>query len=358
MTTRAPMALPPQSAEWVSNETLDRIAELLRDSKRVVLLTHSKPDGDAAGSVLALARALHRLRIEAVPVFLNPWSPRFDGLVGSTKVIHEHKHTWNDPFFESVDRIAICDTGSWQQLADAKPWLEPRAASAVLLDHHAHGDPAVAAHRYVDVTAAAACEIVAELCVKLLGVSDARRLPVEIAEPLYLGVATDTGWFHHSNMTSRSLRLAADLVEAGVDHNKLYRTTEQAERVERLRLMGRGLRSLELHAGDTAAVISISQSDLAETGATLDEAGGLNDLPMTVASVRVSAVLIETEHRLTKISLRSKAGDGGERGIDVNRIAQTLGGGGHFHAAGAKLQLPLAEAKARVIAAITAPPKP
>lgn len=272
-------------------------------------------------------------------------------MVGATRVIREHRHTWSDPFLQSADAIAICDTGSWVQLADARAWLEPRADRAVLVDHHAHGDPGVAAHRYIDTAAAAACEPVADLCARLLNVAGPRSLPVEIAEPLYLGVATDTGWFRHSNMTARTLRLAADLVDAGADHNRLYRETEQAERPERLRIMERALRSLEFRMDGAAAVISVAQRDLDETGATLDEAGGLNDLPMQVASVRVSAVLIETEQRLTKISFRSKAGAGA---IDVNAIAQTLGGGGHFHAAGAKLKLPLAEAKARVIEALHA----
>lgn len=344
----APSSAAPARAEaWGSSASLARLAELLRAASKVAILTHSKPDGDAVGSTLALARALAHVRVDAVPVYLNPWSPRFDDVVGPTRVIHEHRHTWDEPFLKSADAIAICDTGSWTQLAGARAWLEPRASTAVLIDHHAHGDAAVAQHRYVDTAAAAACEIMADLCARLLNVSGPRMLPVDIAEPLYLGVATDTGWFRHSNMSSRTMRLAADLVDAGVDHNRIYRAVEQAERPERLRITERALRSIDFIG--PGAIISLSQRDLAETGATLDEAGGLNDLPMSVASVRVSAVLIETEEHLTKISFRSKAG---EPSIDVNKLAQTLGGGGHYHAAGAKLKLPLLEARAKVIEAM------
>lgn len=334
---------------WGGNASLEEIAGALTRARRVVLLTHSKPDGDAVGSTLALARALHHRRVEAVPVYLNPWSPRFDGVVGPTRVIHEHHHTWADPFLESADAVAVCDTGSWPQLAGARAWLEPRAARTVLIDHHAHGDAAIAAQRHIDTSVAAACELIAELCARVMNVHGPRDLPVEVAEPLYLGVATDTGWFRHSNMSSRTLRLAADLVDAGVDHNRLYRLTEQAERPERLRLMDRALRSLRYLAGSRAALITLTHADFIETGATLDEAGGLNDLPMSVGSVRVTGVLIETEKGDVKVSLRSKAG-GDE--IDVNRIAQTLGGGGHFHAAGARMHVPLAQASERVSEAV------
>lgn len=344
-------------AEYTSNATLPQVVDRLRGASRVLLLTHSKPDGDAIGCTLGLARTLARLGVEAVPLYLPPWPARFDKVVGPTRVMIEHKGTWDDPWLREVDVVAVLDTGSWNQLADAKPWLQGRADRAVIVDHHAHGDADIASMRHIDPSSASASELVADVCRGLLRLDSCRRLPVEIAEPLYLGAATDTGWFRYSNMKPATLRLAADLIDAGVDHNRLYRTVEQADTPHRLELMRRALASLELLDQDRAAMISITKADIAACHASQDEVGGLTDLPQSIGSVRLIAVLTELEERLTKVSLRSKAADDGQLEIDVNAMANAFGGGGHLHAAGAKIKLPLAETRAKIARALTEVPK-
>lgn len=348
-----PPAASPRADAWASNATLDEIAAALRATPRIAVLTHAKPDGDAIGSTLAVSRALATLGIEALPVYTGIWSPRFDPVIAGTRVIHEKHGDFKHPPLADIEHALILDTGSWNQLADCRAWLEPRTSTAIVIDHHAHGDPGVAARRYIDTKAAAACQIAAALCARLLGVPES-RLPREVAEPLMLGLATDTGWFRHSSTTAAVLRLAADLVEAGARHNWLYQTVEQGDEASRLKVIARALASLEFVAHDRAVVVTVTQRDLKETGGTLDDTGGLTDLPQTVASVRVAASVVELEPALTKVSFRSKAaGAPGEIDVDVNKLAQTLGGGGHRHAAGAKIHLPLSEAMKIVRAALT-----
>lgn len=338
---------------YVSNATLTQIAQRLSEAKRVAVFTHAKPDGDAVGSTLALARSLALTGKAATPVYLAPWSGRFDALVGGTPVLHERQGVWQDPVIVAADACAVLDTGSWNQLADAKAFLQPRRAATVLVDHHPHGDADVAELRHIETRAASACELVAELCRLILGAPSLRGLPRVVAEPLYLGLATDTGWFRYSNTSAATLRMAADLIDAGVDHNRLYRRIEQSDSPRRLLLTRRALDTLEFIAGERGAMMIVSQRDIEECHATQDELGGLTDLPQSVGSVRVVAVLTEADPALTKVSLRSKAPDDGQTLIDVNKIAQTMGGGGHVHAAGAKLRTPLAEATATVRAALT-----
>jgi phosphoesterase RecJ-like protein len=122
--------------------------------------------------------------------------------------------------------------------------------------------------------------------------------------------------------------------------------------------MRKALESLELIDNDRVAVIALNQKAIEDCKATQDELGGLTDLPQTVGSVRVVAVLTQIEPNLTKVSLRSKAVDPPETAVDVNLIAQTLNGGGHLHAAGAKVHAPFDEAKQRVIDAIRRGMKP
>jgi phosphoesterase RecJ-like protein len=339
-------------SDYSSNATLAQIAARLREASKIIIFTHAKPDGDAVGSTLALARALTALGKSAAPIYLPPWSTRFEALIGATPVIHERRGIWTDPALTSADACAVLDTGSWNQLADAKAFLVPRRASTVLVDHHPHGDADVADLRHIDTTSASACELVAELCRLLLSLASIRDLPRHVAEPLYLGLATDTGWFRYSNTRSATLRMAADLIDAGVDHNRLYRNTEQTDSPRRLMLTQRALASLEYLASDRAAMMCVTKRDIEECNATQDELGGLTDLPQAVGSVRAVAVLTEVESTLTKVSLRSKAPDPGQPLIDVNKIAQTLGGGGHVHAAGVKMHMPLAQAREHIRAAL------
>lgn len=337
---------------YTSTATADEIAARLARAERIGVITHAKPDGDAVGSSLALVRSLRLLGKEAHAVYIGPWISKFDPLIGDTPVVHVRHGCFDEPSLANADCIAVVDTGSWNQVADAREWIRPRREDVVIIDHHAHGDGAMASMRLVDTRAAAAAELVAEVCRHLLDLPDARSLPLEVAEPIYLGLATDTGWFRHSNVTSAVFRLAADMVDCGVDHNRIFRLIEQSDAPARLALIGRALGSLEFLRDGRLAVMSLDARAISETHATPDELGGLTDLPQTVGSVRAVAVLTELEPALTKVSLRSKAVEPPERPVDVNLVAQRLGGGGHLHAAGAKIHAPLGEAKRRVIAAL------
>lgn len=335
---------------WASNVSLHDIASHLRGLKRVAVLTHAKPDGDAVGSTLAVARALIRCGIDAVPVYLGLWSRRFDPVVGKTPVVHEKHGVFARPPLSEIQDVLVLDTGSWNQLADAGAWLRPRSPRTTVIDHHAHGDADLGTRRFVRTSSAAVCEIAAELCAELLGVRSPTELPTDIAEPLLLGLATDTGWFRHSSTTPAVLRLAAELIDAGARHNWLYQTVEQGDEPSRLRLIARALGTLEFISDSKAAMMHVTQADLASTGGTLDDAGGLTDFPLSVGPVRIVAVLIELEPTLTKVSFRSKAGGNGHDtgdaalDIDVNALARRFCGGGHRHAAGAKLHAPLKDA--------------
>lgn len=362
---------------WSSSTTLAEVATWLKGvaaaGGRIAVITHVKPDGDAVGSTLALVRALNMARVggsrdgagrnseagitsdcppgQAEAWYAGPIPTWTAAMLGATRVRYADRSPEPaNPF----DAAVILDTGSWSQLEFAKAALSGRADRIAIIDHHRQGDAEIAARRIIEPDRAAACEIVAELCRVLLGVRSCADLPREIAEPLYLGLATDTGWFKYSNVTPGALRLAADLLRAGAEPATLYQLVEQQDRPQRLRLMARALASLEFFANESIAVMRLAKADFDETRAEHSDTGGFVDLPQTIATVRVVALLIETEDfqtraAITKISLRSKAGP---RSIDVNRVAQGFGGGGHTAAAGARTPLPLDQAVPAVVAAI------
>ena len=338
---------------WTSNATIDEVVDRLRSADRAVVLTHGKPDGDAVGSSVSVAQALIALGKQAIVLFDPPWTDRFDCVIGDTPhLVLDGKSddpAWSDERVLDADTVVVVDTGSWSQLAASEAFLRERADRTVLIDHHAHGDAEVASLRHIDTTAPAAAQIAADITHRLLGLSSIAQLPVPIARAVYLGMATDTGWFKHPSVRSSTFRIAADLIDAGVDHSRLFLQTEQSDPPERLLIMQRAMKSMELVADAQAAVMSLSPSDFAETGADLSLTGGLVDLPKAVRTVEVAALLTQVEGDLTKISFRSKAS---EKDIDVNELAQRFGGGGHKHAAGARIAAGREEAKKQIVAAL------
>lgn len=349
------------SGTWTSTITVNEMADWIRSKRTCVLLTHTKPDGDALGSTLALARTInlvHRTSgaISAAECWygapMPEWAPN---LMAQTKC-RTVEYGQNPPGSFDPEAVIICDTGAWGQLDPFREFIEERLDRTAIIDHHLQGDAEIADHRLLDTAAAAVTQPVAAVCCRLLGLDSPAKLPVDIATPLYVGLATDTGWFRHSNVDARVMRLAADLLEAGVEHTSLMELIEQRDRASRLRLMQRALTTLELVEDKHCAIMSLTTADFREAGAAPGESGGFVDLPRTVPTIRVTALLTEQEDAqgvFTKISMRSKpTGWDGQDPVDVNEVCQKLGGGGHARASGARVRANLAETKKRLIEAL------
>jgi len=325
-----------------SSADLAQIADRIRSAERIAVTTHVKPDGDAVGSTLALARAIEHLGKTALVWYSGPLMDVFKSVIEQTTV-HVVSEMHQPP--DDVDLILITDTGARSQLKDLADWLSRHAGKIAIIDHHIQGDADLSDCRVVEPKAAAAAEIVADL-IELLAVPLSRS----IAEPLYLGIATDTGWFRFSNTTSKTLRLAAKLIDAGVDHADLFRRIEQTDPPGRLRLLARALTSLEIVGRGRAAVLTLRQADYQASDATSDDTHGFSDLPLAVESIEVACVIAETRSGHVKLSLRSKPGP---NAVDVNQVARLFGGGGHARASGAKIDRPIDEVRPKVVEALS-----
>lgn len=353
------------SHAWASTTSIADLATWLRGRRRVVVLTHLKPDGDAIGSTIAVTRAINLAAAARGTVLEPPATPWYAGpmpdwaadVIGATehRVLTQADRPDHDRR-EDPDAVLVLDTGAWTQLHEVREWLLPRREIAAVIDHHRQGDADVADRRVIQTAAAAACEPCAELCCALLGVPSPARLPVEVATPLYLGLATDTGWFRHSNVSPSVLRLAASLLEAGVDHAALYEAVEQRDRPSRLRLMARALGSMKFLQRERIAVMTLTLQDFHDCNAAPTDSSGFAELALTAGPVQVSVLITEAfvadrdpGGSVTKVSLRSK---NGPASMDVNEVARKLGGGGHVRAAGAKVHADLAETTRRVIEAL------
>lgn len=342
----------PMTADWASTVSLADIAAWLAGASKVAILTHAKPDGDAIGSSISIARALNlaAARPVATCFYSGPMPSWHQDLVApeERKLVGDILPT----DLASYDRILVVDTGSWTQLEYAGAALTQSKDDIAIIDHHAHGDPAVSDRRYIDVQSAAACQPVAELCRLVLKLDSLAKLPPRIAEPLYFGTATDTGWFRHSNVTPQVLRHAADLLAAGVDPARLYSLSEQRDRAQRTWLMGRALAGMELLENARLAVALLTRADFDQVKGEQGDVYGFTDHMLAIETVEVACVLTETDappSPVTKASFRSKTTSST---IDVNLVAQTFGGGGHKQAAGARIKTDPLTAKKLAIEAM------
>jgi phosphoesterase RecJ-like protein len=342
---------------YTSTATAADIARRLKGARHVVVLTHAKPDGDALGSSLAMARLARRLGARSESWFVGPFPVWLETLAGDSVVRKlGEQPAVIDPAWGEPDLVCVVDTGTWVQLDSLREWVKPRAEKALIVDHHLHGNPEMSATRYIDSSAASCTQLVARVTDAALGLGESDPIPLEIAEPAFFGLATDTGWFRFSNTSPGAMRLAARLKESGVDAARLYELSEQQQSPARPRLLGSALSSLEWHAGGTIGVMSITQAAIAAAGAQGEDVGGFAEPVLCVRGVNVVVTLTETSGAgapgpITKASLRSKPGPGA---IDVAAVCSTLGGGGHARAAGAKLHMTLPQAKTAVLKALGA----
>lgn len=326
------------------DDALSLIARTLLASRRVLLLTHVRPDGDALGSVAATKLALEQRGIAAESLLLSKLPSKYAFVFERAGVTH------NDAtpalpamdWFRGFDAVLVLDTGTWSQLPGLESILPGVNAPVMVLDHHRTQEPWGGA-RWVDPSASAAGEMVMDL-VRALGATIDRR----VAEALFVAIATDTGWFQFSNTTPRTMRAAAELMEAGVDTDDLYQLIFQNERAARLMLQARAMRSLKLHGDNRLATIVIRATDFREVGADVPDTENLVNIPLQVRSVELSAIFTETPTPgPVRVSLRSKGR------VDVAKFAEQFGGGGHARASGLKLDGTLDEVVERVTVALT-----
>jgi phosphoesterase RecJ-like protein len=313
--------------------------ELARRHRRFLLTTHVRPDPDGLGSQLALAEALDHLGKETRLLIASTWPPRYDFLDPERRVerFMPPGEPWRD-----AEAVIILDTGTWNQLGDFGTFLKTLGVPRVVIDHHPSQDD-LGALRLVDTTAEATGRLVVE-AVRALGVP----LTPTMANRLFAALATDTGWFRHSNTTPSTFALAQELMAVGANPTTLYEQIYEQDTLPRLRLMGLVLGRLQLTAGGRVAFTEVRRDDYAATGATPQDTEEMVNFTRRLAGVEVGLFFMEQPRGGVKVSFRSRAR------VNVGRLAEQFGGGGHRLASGAILDRPLDEARAAVLAAVEA----
>jgi len=338
-------------SDYESTATVEQVARRINAAHSALLTTHVKPDGDGVGSALALWRALRAKGGKAEIYLMGPVESRLRDVAGDTPF---HLADGRPPQGE-YDLAVVLDTGAWTQLGPIADWLRQRPEQIVGIDHHAKGDD-VAPMRIVDPTAAATTQVLLPV-LQAMG-CEITGGPESVAEALFVGLATDTGWFRFPSAGAEVLHLAAWLLQRGVDKPRLYQIIEETFRPQRLALQARAIASLEYALDGAVAIMTLRPGDFRETGGGAQDVSELVNTPMSVRTVRVSILLAQISAKGTKFSFRSKPdvpGHDNGSAIDMNQLAQRFGGGGHVYAAGAHVDLDADGAKAALLAVLEEP---
>ena len=315
------------------NSDLQKAVDLIYKSENILIVTHTKPDGDACGCVAAMCEAMAALDKNVKPLMLSPVPQWYAFLfTGEIPVLGEDVQI-GELTAGRFALIVIVDTNSKDQLPKFDEYLKQNSAPVLVIDHHETSD-GLGDVEVIDRSAAAAGLIILDL-LKHAGWPMTGR----IAEALFVAVATDTGWFQFSNTDSRTYRACAELIDAGARPMQIHSTLYQNFSQQRFRLMVAMLNSLELHLGGRYAVMQITQQDFERTGAAHSDTENLINECHRIGTVKTSTLFIELQDGRIRCSLRSRGGP------DVSQIAAKFGGGGHTMAAGTFLPGPLEHAK-------------
>ena len=310
----------------MSQATFEQLGEFLRSRDCFEILTHAYPDGDTLGSGFALALALNQIGKRArvittgVPKnfeFLSRLVPAQDFEAQTVVSVHVADEKLLGDNIEAYEgRIDLC------------------------VDHHAI-NRVNAKQKHVDPHAASNCEILYRLF-RFMDI----EITADITDCLYTGVSTDTGCFRYSNVTARTHRIAADLIERGADHTAIDVAMFETKDMSFLRLQQKCLEALELYFDGRVSVLSITRALLDETGCKDEDCDAIVALSRQIAGVQIGVTFKEKKDGTLKVSVRT------HEGVDASAICAVFGGGGHKRAAGCQFTCRKDEALKQMLPAL------
>jgi len=293
-----------------------KIDEFLKGVRSVAITGHIRPDGDCVGSTLALYNYLidNHKEIKTV-VYLQEPGPEFSFLRGINEIKQDADDTVYDVFF-------VLDCGSVDRF---EPFAKvfSNAKKTVVIDHHI-SKGYIADENIVYPEESSACEL-------LYNFFDDALISKECAECIYTGIVTDTGVFRYSATTSQTMEIAGKLIDKGLDTTFIIDKVFFQKTYIQNQILGRALLESILFFNGKCIFSALRMSDLQFYGVTGRDLGGIVEQLRLTKGVEVAIFLYEIEQGLYKVSLRSV------NVVDVNKIAQCFGGGGHIRAAGCQM---------------------
>jgi phosphoesterase RecJ-like protein len=310
------------------DDVAEDIRALIDRSQHIVCLAHKDADADSLGSALAFALSLRAMGKTVHPVVPAPWPfllsylPGFDTLEESPP---------------EYDLVLTFDCATVHRFGDKRHLIES-GVPVVNVDHHVSND-GYGSINLIEPWASASGQVVYRLLHKL-------GMPVtaDVAANLYAALFTDTGGFRHENTTEAALRLGAELVHLGANPAWIALKSYKSRPVPMLKLEGLAVAALQTDRDGMLVWSQVTQEMLEKSGATMIESEGVIDQLQSIDTMKIAVLFKQMSPSLTKISVRTRDD------IDATDLCTPFGGGGHYRAAGAELDMPLAEAQETVLA--------
>jgi len=312
--------------------TLKAIRDGIAEARRVMVVSHIDPDGDAIGTSLAVAGYCRAVGAETIVVRQEETPRKYRFLAGTDAI----KHVDELPKDFAVDTAVLLECPSLQRVGRAARFLR-EDVRLINIDHHPKNS-IEASVSWLEP----GCSSVGEMVYEFFQ-SVGHDVDEQTAEQLYTAIMTDTGQFRFTNTSPRTMQIAGELIAAGAVPKRISDRVYYNLPVAGMRLLGKVLGTMEFYDGDSVCFLTLTRRMLAESGAQAADTEGMVDFTLFSEGVDSGALLRELEDGTTKVSLRSR------NGVNVSNIAATFDGGGHFNAAGCKIALPLAAARDKLL---------
>ena len=318
------------------------ILSVMQQHQRFIITTHTNPDLDALGSELALEEHLRTSGKQVSILNSDPvsLSHRF---VDARRRIQTYRPRRHDPVIHSADVVFVLDaSGGWNRVGRIGEVLAQTRATSVRIDHHPD-PPRFTRIEMVDDGAAATAELIYELVCRACG-----TVTYEMAHSLYVAILTDSGSFKYPKTSPRTHRIAAELIERGVNPTELYDVVYNQCPLNRLRLQGHMMDSMQTAASGRVIWNTLDQNTLGAYGVKMADLDNLAGLGLQVVGIKVCVLCVEMPKGQVKNSMRSN-GD-----VAVNGLAGEWGGGGHASASGATVKGSVEQVAAMVVSRVEA----
>jgi phosphoesterase RecJ-like protein len=305
------------------------IQELLASPKKIAIIPHRSPDGDAMGSTLGLYHFLLKLNHQPVVIAPNEF-PEFLAWLPSSKtvLVYENDRVNCTKILNEAELVFTLDFNALHRTGEMEQVLSKLSAPMIMIDHHQLPD-SYATFTYSDTSFGSTCEMIYNFIGDL---NQKSLIDKTIATCLYTGILTDSGGFRFPKTTGTTHRIVAEFIDLGVENTEIPNLLFDNNSYDRLQLLGRALQNMKVFFDKKTSYISLSQKELDEFKYVKGDTEGIVNYGLTIKGIVFAAIFIEhRDENIIKISFRSQ----GE--FDVNQFARDhFNGGGHINAAGGK----------------------
>jgi phosphoesterase RecJ-like protein len=318
------------------------IHNLLSLPKKIVIIPHKNPDGDAMGSTLALCTYLNKKGHSATVIAPNDYPHFLKWLPGDeATILYNKEEDKAKQHIQDAEVIFTLDFNHFSRTGNLEPLLEAASATFVMIDHHQQPGT-YALVTYSDTSMSSTCEMVYHFIDAL---NDTDVIDAGMASCLYTGIMTDTGSFRFSSTTAKTHKVIAALIEKGADNTAIHQNIYDTNSYTKLQLLGVALKNLRVLPEYRTAYITMTQKELDDHSFQKGDTEGFVNYGLSLDGIIFAVIFIENKaDNIIKMSLRSK-GD-----FSVNDVARThYEGGGHINAAGGKSDLNMDDTVAQFI---------